>query len=268
MQKITCRILTIGNELLLGETIDTNSASISRYLAGSGVEVVRKESLPDEIEVISNAIKYATEDILVLTGGLGPTPDDLTRDALANAFSVKLNNDSHQVARIRGFFKKLKRDMAACNLLQASVPQGFKAIDNDFGTAPVLFSKKPFIVALPGVPRELEQLMPSVVIPLIRKNFRCPNLYIEEIKTTGIGESLLYDRIKNIPVPKGVTFASLPEYSGVTLRFTGMDRKEVQDIYLKVKSRVHEFVYGKRGDTLERLIKDLFVKKNKTLAAA
>jgi nicotinamide-nucleotide amidase len=268
MKRVSCRIFTVGNELLIGETVDTNSAAMARGLAACGVEVVRKEALPDDVKVIADAVNSGTADITLLTGGLGPTPDDLTRDALASAFGVPLREDKRQVRRIKSFFKKFRRKAVACNFVQAQVPLGFRAINNDFGTAPVLFREKPFIAALPGVPRELERLMPAIVVPLIRKNFACPRLYIEEIRTTGIGESMLYDRIRRIPIPRDVSFASLPESGGVVIRLLGRDRNLIAGIAGKIRARVAGFVYGGRGESLESALLKTFVRGKLTLALA
>ena len=268
MKNISCRIFTVGNELLIGETVDTNSAAISRHMTSCGVEVARKETLPDDIAVIADAINGAGADITILTGGLGPTPDDMTREGLARAFGVPMREDKHQVQRLRGFFRKFKRKAVACNFAQAQVPLGFKAIDNPFGTAPVLFREKPFIVALPGVPRELEGLMPKVVLPLIRRNFACPVIHIREIRTTGIGESMLFDRIKHIAIPKDVSFSSLPETGGVIIRLLGRNRKAVAGIAGKIRARAAEFAYGGRDDSLEKAVLKTFVQKRLTLALA
>lgn len=268
MRPITCRILAIGNELLIGETVDTNSAAMSRHLSGLGVTVTAKQCLPDIAKEIIQAVRTAQEDILLLTGGLGPTPDDLTRDALAQAFDVKLKTDPRQVGRIRSFFKRFKRKMAPCNLTQALVPEGFSALNNDFGTAPVLFRSKPFIAALPGVPRELEKLMPGLIVPLIQKHFKCPKLYFREIKTSGIGESSLYDRIRHLPIPEGVVFASLPELSGVTLRLSGRKKKVIAILAEKMARCVSEKVFGYAGDTLESVVQSLCLKKRIMLATA
>ncbi|MFH0922024.1 MAG: CinA family nicotinamide mononucleotide deamidase-related protein [Fibrobacterota bacterium] len=265
---VTCRLLAVGNELLLGEVVDTNTAFMARRLTENGVTVSAKETLPDTLSAIVRAVRSAREDIILLCGGLGPTPDDLTRHALARAFSSTCTLDARQLERIAGFFSRIGRPMAACNRVQAMIPGGFAAVDNPHGTAPALFRKKPFIFALPGVPRELEALMKESVLPEIRKAFCLPVLHIEEVRTLGIGESTLFEKIEDIKIPKGVTFASLPELGAVVLRLWGPDRKAVSSVARKIAMRVRPHVYGHRGDTLESVIQARFIRANRTLALA
>ncbi|MBL8024821.1 MAG: CinA family nicotinamide mononucleotide deamidase-related protein [Fibrobacteres bacterium] len=268
MKTITARLLMVGNELLSGKTIDTNAAMAARALTDIGVEVTSKETLPDILEPIVSAIKRTKEDILLISGGLGPTSDDLTRSAIAKAFNVKLKRDEAQMKRLEDFFTKVKRPFAACNYVQADVPAGFTAINNDFGTAPALFKKKPFVFALPGVPRELEGLLAKVVIPAIKKNFKVPELYTEEVRTTGIGESLLFEKIGYLTDTKGVTFGSLPEIQGVILRFSGRDKKTVKAVADKVRKRCSDFVYGGYGETIAGVLQNIFLKRKESAAFA
>ena len=265
---VTCRLLAVGNELLLGEVVDTNTAFMARALTEIGVTVAAKETLPDTLSVIVKSLKGAREDIVILCGGLGPTSDDLTRNALAKAFGAKLKLDNRQFDRMVAFFSSLHRPMAACNRVQALIPDGFRAVDNPNGTAPALFRERPFLFALPGVPRELEALMKISVVPEIRRAFRLPELPIEEIKTSGIGESVLFETIKDIKIPRGVTFASLPELGGVVLRLWGQDRRTVKALAKRMAQRVREYVYGNRGDSLESVLLAGFVRKKQTLALA
>jgi nicotinamide-nucleotide amidase len=265
---VTCRLLAVGNELLLGEVVDTNTAFMARRLTEAGVTVCAKETLPDTEKTIVTSLRNAHEDVVLLCGGLGPTSDDLTRNALARAFYTGLKLDSRQFERIAAFFSRIGRPMAVCNKVQAMIPGGFKAVDNPNGTAPALFRKKPFVFALPGVPRELEALMETSVIPEIKRAFRLPHLHIEEIKTSGIGESSLFERIEDIKIPKGVTFASLPELSGVVLRLWGLNPAQVKAVSRKIADRVKEHVYGGKGDTPESVIQAKFLRKKQTLALA
>lgn len=264
----TCRIITVGDEILNGSTIDTNSAAISRALMELGIETVAKLAVPDVPRTIARAVTDSRENILILTGGLGPTPDDRTREGLAQAFKTTLRKDPEVCRRLDAFFAKIKRKVVECNYLQALVPGGFRAIHNPFGTAPILFRRRPFIMALPGVPREVTGALPLIVMPEIRKAFRCPKLFMEEIKTSGIGESMLYDRIRHLPLEGEVKFASLPEISGVILRLSGRNRGQVTGLARKIRSLMKEHVYGRQGDTLESVIQRLMIKKRLTLAVA
>ncbi|OGJ88296.1 MAG: hypothetical protein A2268_05285 [Candidatus Raymondbacteria bacterium RifOxyA12_full_50_37] len=268
MKPVSACILTIGNELLFGETIDTNAAFIAQQLTAAGVKIARKATLPDTIATIAQVVKNQEEDICIITGGLGPTDDDLTRQALARAFNTRLFPNQRQAKRIEAFFKRFKRPMAQSNYVQALVPQGFAALDNDFGTAPMLFRKKPFICVLPGVPREARNLMTSAVLPLVQSHFRLTPIVHKEIKTTGIGESSLFDRIKDIAVPASITLAYLPEISGVVVRLSGRNTKAIVPLRNKIRARLREYIYGRRGDTLESVIQRIFIRKKLTLALA
>ncbi|OGS34430.1 MAG: hypothetical protein A2293_16215 [Elusimicrobia bacterium RIFOXYB2_FULL_49_7] len=268
MTEPTCSLITVGNELLFGETVDTNSAYIGQVLTEKGVRVMERLSVPDELPAIIRAVKSVRSDILLITGGLGPTVDDLTREALAAAFGKKLKADAHQHKRLIATFKRFKRPMAACNFNQAQVPEGFQAIDNPYGTAPALFYAKRFLFALPGVPHEMKGLMQKVVLPAIRKRFKSKPIHHVEIKTSGIGESTLQEKLKDFKWPKDITLAFLPEISGVIVRLSGSDKRLLATWEKKVRSVAGSFVFGRIGETLESVVASLLLQNKVTLAVA
>ena len=267
-EKISATLITVGNEVLFGETVDTNAAFMGRLLTEAGVDIKRKISVPDDIRAIAREIRQSVSDILILTGGLGPTTDDLTREALALAFKVKLCEGPRQRKRLLAFFRRFRRPLAQCNFRQAMVPQGFTALDNSAGTAPVLFKRRPFIFALPGVPHEMEAAMRETVIPGIKAAFHLPPIHHVEIKTLGIGESSLQERIQDLKPPPSVTLAFLPEFSGVMIRLSGKDKKELARFALSIGKRCKEFIYAGRGETLEGILLERFVREKRTLAVA
>ncbi len=274
MKRINAKLLIIGNELLSGYTIDTNAALIASSLSRIGVTVSSKVTLPDDIETVASYIRNSSADITILSGGLGPTSDDLTREAIAKAFGVKLVLDNREARRLKHFFRhkiKIKTGIAECNFVQAMVPEGFIAINNNVGTAPALFKAKPFTFALPGVPKELAYLLDNEVIPAIKKGFKLPALYTEEFRTTGIGESVLFEKLKPIITEgnkRNITFASLPSVQGVTIRFNGYPKEIVQHISSKAKALCQEFCYGNGTETLAEAIGKKLLKRDETLATA
>lgn len=268
MKPVDCTIITIGNELLFGETVDTNSAFMARLLTEAGVCVREKVSVSDKVNEIVKAVRRVKSPLLLLTGGLGPTQDDLTRNALARAFSVKLFEDERQKKRLIRFFRKVKRPPVACNFRQVLVPEGFKAFDNPYGTAPLLFKSRPFLFALPGVPHEMEGLMRNTVMPKIRKCFKLTAIQHREIKTSGIGESLLQQMIEDLIPPPDVTLAFLPDFSGVTVRVSGVKRPALSFFANKIRGRLKEYVYGARGQSLESLIKRNCIVRKMRLSVA
>jgi nicotinamide-nucleotide amidase len=268
MKPITARIITVGSELVTGLTVDTNAAYIARALTRAGVTVAEKVSVPDHVPAVARALKSGRAHVTIVSGGLGPTTDDLTREALAKAFNAPLKQDPAQVRRITRFFRKINRPLAACNLNQAMVPKGFRAVNNPRGTAPMLVRERPFVFAVPGVPREAQKLMEEKIIPAVRRKYRLKPLRHLEIRTSGIGESSLQDLLGDLTPPKGTDLAFLPDLSGVTLRLSGRDKKTLSRFAARLKRRCGRFVYGASGDTLELALYRLFFRKKLTLAVA
>ncbi len=265
----TAAILSIGNELLFGETINTNASFMARLLTREGFRVARILAIPDIKEVIGECVIKAGEDVVLLSGGLGPTSDDLTAESLAGAFGVKMLYSEKEAARIKNFFQERNRPMPESVLRQALYPEGFRALPNPAGTAPYLFKPgKPVIFAMPGVPREMRAIMEQEVIPSLKKMFQTKPLFHHEIQTAGIGESSISEMIKDIPVPTGIQLAYLPEIGKVLVRLTGTDSTQLNNLGKQFKSRLKSCLVSDKKEKLEEVIQKYLTRKKLRLATA
>ncbi|MSR36834.1 MAG: CinA family nicotinamide mononucleotide deamidase-related protein [Gemmatimonadetes bacterium] len=222
-------VVTVGDELLLGDTVDSNAARIGRALAELGAPVTRRETVGDEAQAIQAAVgrALADGDLVIVTGGLGPTPDDLTREAVARLLGRPLRLDPDVEAALRARYRAAGyRDFPETNLRQAMVPAGGRVLPNERGTAPGLALEREgrWVVLLQGVPRELEGMLAGPVADLVREVFvgRLRPPVHRRLRTTGIAESKLAERVEELlPPERGpVRLAYLPSLRGVDLRFT------------------------------------------------
>jgi nicotinamide-nucleotide amidase len=221
-------LLSIGNELLLGETVDTNAAWIARRLAAEGIAVTGKTTVGDDIAIIRRALDAALRrsGTVICTGGLGPTPDDLTRHALAAVYGRELVVDDGWLDVLRARYARRGMAMPAINRVQAEHPAGSTLLPNERGTAPGIAlddDERGLTILLPGVPSEMRALLDAQVIPLLRARLR-PAGRIESrtVRTAGLSEALLAERVVDIAgsiAPLSLAF--LPHGTGVDLRLTG-----------------------------------------------
>ena len=221
-------LVTIGDELLLGFTIDTNGAFLARRLAERGIAVVRRTAVGDDLQAIASAVGEALErtGIVVTTGGLGPTSDDLTRDAVAAVFGRELRVDESHVDWMRERWRsRFGRDMPDSNRRQAMIPVGARKLDNRHGSAPgiLIEDSRGAVVMLPGVPRELRGMAEDTLLPLLAKRGCGGDDCIRSLtlRSTGIAESLLQDRLRDLRPGDAVrtpSLAYLPGVDGVDLR--------------------------------------------------
>ena len=230
-------IVTVGDELLSGQTVDTNAAWLGRELAGLGVPVVRRHTVGDEADEIRRALTDAAAagDLVLVTGGLGPTPDDLTRDVAAELSGRPLELDDEVLARLRARFRERGVDhVPAPNLRVAQVPRGATKLSNPVGTAPglALAWGETLLVLLPGVPRELKGIFAGDLVPFLRSHFgdRLLPVHVRTWRTTGIPESILSQEVA-AALPDGGSpgrLAFLPDDRGVDLRLScvGMTEEE------------------------------------------
>ena len=191
----TASIISIGNEVLSGRTVDTNAAHIARELRLAGVPVSSSYVVADEVQAIQRALHLATEDaqMVIMTGGLGPTDDDLTRQALAVFLGVELVLEETLLANLRAFFERRGREMAGKNEIQACVPCGATAIENKIGTAPGLMAEKDgrLLFALPGVPREMRRMLQASVLPRVQALGQGQAVFVRTLRCFGAGESAI-----------------------------------------------------------------------------
>jgi len=273
-------IITIGTELLLGQILDSNSQWIGQKLAEIGVDLYYKATVGDNKERILDTLRNSLtrSDVVITTGGLGPTQDDLTRECIAEALGLELIKDDDLLKEIKGYFDKMGRDMANNNLKQAYLPEGAIAIDNSEGTAPgVLVDQSgKIVVAMPGVPVEMKAMMVETVLPYLKKKF-AKDVVIKSkvIKTCGIGESSLEELIADILIEQSnPTIAPLASQGEVKLRLTAKadNEKEAKQLIeskeAKLQERIGEYIYGYDDDTLEGVVAKLLWTKKLTIATA
>jgi len=273
-------IISIGDEILYGQTLDTNSHWISGRLDEIGIKVRRKITIGDEREEILNTLKESTEraDIILITGGLGPTRDDLTKPLLAEYFGVGLKMNDEAFEHIRTIFEKKGREVTELNRMQAELPENCIKIDNKLGTAPGMWFEEngTVYVSMPGVPYEMEGMMNDIILPKLKEKFTGGVIYHKIVKTVGIGESALAEKIVDWEdhLPKSIKLAYLPTFGQVKLRLTalGDDRahleKEVGKEVEKLIPQIASYVYGYDNDELEKVVGDILLKNNKSIAFA
>lgn len=280
MKQITAEILTIGDEILYGQITDTNSQWISSELDQLGIKVVRKTTVGDQEHDMLNAFAEAEEraDITLITGGLGPTNDDLTMPMLAKYFDVDIVMNESVLAHVKAFFESRGRTFTELNRRQALVPSNAIVLHNELGTAPGTWYERNgrVFVSMPGVPHEMKHLMKVHVLPKLQQFFQTPVIYHKVIKTVGIGESFLAAKIEEWEnnLPNHISLAYLPSVGHVKLRLTavGEDREALkEDVQRCIDAFMPlggNYVYGFDQTTLEEAIGQLLKEKNKSIALA
>jgi nicotinamide-nucleotide amidase len=279
-RNITAEILSIGDELLYGQIQDTNSHWISQQLDRIGVRVIRRTTVGDDRKSILEAFAASASvaDIILMTGGLGPTRDDLTKPLLAEFFQSDLVLVPKALEAIQGFFNKRGRELTPTNRQQAYLPEKCTYVHNPVGTAPGMWFEKDGKVwmSMPGVPHEMRYLMENFVIPKIKDIFPLPVIYHKMIKTVGIGESWLSDMVGDweSSLPPHIKLAYLPSLGEVRLRLTatGTDQSalanDVEKQIEKLLPLISKYVYGYNQDTLATEIGQLLNQRKKKLALA
>lgn len=276
-------IITIGDELLIGQTIDTNSAFISQELNKIGVWVRRRVAVGDVYEDIRQALDEESRhsQIIIMTGGLGPTADDITKPLLCDYFGGKLVVNEQVLDHVRYLFEKVFRrpgPILERNLKQAEVPDNCTVLFNKRGTAPgMLFHNDGKVfVSLPGVPHEMKGLMIDEVLPRILEEFKMPAIVHRTAFTAGQGESMIAEILKEFEpaLPPHIKLAYLPNYGMVKLRLTatGSDtsrlEKELNPLFEKMMELVKDYLVINEDKTLEEVVGGILKEKNKTLSTA
>lgn len=275
-------IITIGDEILIGQIVDTNSAFISKELNKIGIEVHQITSIKDNRAHILQALTNAQEhvDLVLITGGLGPTNDDITKQTLCEYFEDTLVENKEVLEHVSFLFSKyFNREPLPVNLLQAQVPSKAQVLTNPHGTAPGLWMEKDntVFVSLPGVPYEMKYLLLDEVLPLVSKRFDCPFIYHKTLLTYGKGESDIAKTIEAFEnaLPPDIKLAYLPNLGRVRLRLSskGLDKKALEDsINLKMdelETLLDDIAVGFEEETsIEERIGALLVKKGHSLSLA
>lgn len=272
-------IITIGDEILIGQIIDTNSAWLGEQLSLLGIKVHQIISISDTPEDIKHTVdqQMATSDILILTGGLGPTKDDITKKALAEHFDSELKFDVKTFARIKKYFDSRGIPVLKAHEEQCYMPSKAEILDNDLGTAPgMLFSiDGKMILSMPGVPYEMKWIFQNSFLPIYME--RVPTekfIYHKTLKTVGKGETIIAEEIMDIldQFPPHMSIAYLPSIGSVRLRLSSISdidtAAEVDRYADMIIERLGYWVYGTDKDDLETAVLELYRAKKMTLATA
>lgn len=273
-------IITIGDEILIGQVVDTNAAWIARECNLSGIEICRITSVSDSRQPILEALAHAegNVDLVILTGGLGPTMDDITKKVLCTWFDSRLVFHQPTFENIKKRFERRNIALNKLNRDQALVPEACTVLPNKNGTAPGMWFEKnnTVYVSVPGVPHEMKHLMAEQILPRLRKTGKTRAVYHRTVLTQGIAESMLAVKLEawENNLPEGVKVAYLPGPMAVRLRLSmvGEDREKLIKIVEqetgKLKKLIPGYIYGFDEDTLAGVTGRLLAEKNQTLAVA
>lgn len=280
MKLIFAEVITIGDEILYGQITDTNTKWISENLDKIGIKTKRKSSVGDDrneiLSILNESLQRA--DIVLITGGLGPTKDDITKKTLADFFDDHLVINPHAEAFVRQFFEKRGREFTEINRQQAAIPSRCTYLHNATGTAPGMWFEKDgkIIVSMPGVPVEMHYLMENEVLPRLKKRFELPEIIHQVVRTIGLGESFLAEKISDWEdsLPENLKLAYLPSFGEVKLRITGVDfdykklRNQIDDEVKKLVPIINDFIYSTDNENIEEAIGKLLIQKNQKVSVA
>lgn len=273
-------IITIGDEILIGQVVDTNSAWMAKQLNLAGIKVKQVTSVSDDAEHIIEALKLAEKRarIILITGGLGPTKDDITKFTLARYFNMGMRRDEETLRHVEGIFERLNRPMIESNRNQADVPDGCTVIQNKNGTAPCMWFEHDgnVIVSMPGVPFEMMYLMEEEILPRLSSSFKLPFIFHKTILTAGIGESFLAAEIAGLEdaLPAHIKLAYLPRLGQVRLRLSGSGNEErllQEEVSLHARliaDQIRKYVVVEEDIALEKAMLDIMKTRKLTLATA
>lgn len=271
-------IISIGDELLIGQVVNTNASWMGVELNKIGIDVQKVVTIADDAQIISNTVKHTKSDIILITGGLGPTKDDITKKTLAELWGCDLIVHQPTLDRVRSYFEERNFEFTPTNQEQALVPSACTPFLNEVGTAPTMYFTTPsgqIIVSMPGVPFEMKWMMEHHILPLLQKKTQKAIVH-KTILTFGIGESFLSDRIEQweLQLPKNIALAYLPNHGQVRLRLSahGSDKKvleqQIDQEIQKVLPLIQENVYGYDDDKCIEFIGEILSKNKLTLATA
>ncbi len=280
-EMIKASIITIGDELLIGQVIDTNSAWMAQELNKIGIPVLRRVAVGDNWDEIWKALDEESKNtsIVFITGGLGPTADDITKPLLCKYFNGKMTVNQEALDNVTMLFEKVfKRPLTDRNRKQAEVPDTCKVIINKRGTAPCMWFEKDktIFVSLPGVPHEMKGLMEDEIIPALTKRFQLPHIAHRTLVTFGIGESMLADLIQTFEenLPAHIKLAYLPNYGIVRLRLssTGVEKEiienEINNLFTQLEKLVKDYLVTNEDEPMEKVLGKLLTSRNETIATA
>jgi nicotinamide-nucleotide amidase len=272
-------IVSIGNELLSGQTISTNASYLGERLLSIGILVISSYTIGDEIDSIVRALNLAGSDadIIIATGGLGPTDDDLTRQAFAEFLGSDLQLQEELLDKIQQRFANRNLQMPAKNKIQAYIPAGAKALENNLGTAPGIMaeSKSKLFFALPGVPLEMKQMFEESVMPELQKFGGGQAIVVRKLKCFGTGESNIAEMLGDLMKRGRNPLINCTAEHGIitlTINATAEDKKQAQQMAEKdeklLRDILREFVYGTGEQSLAEVVGEKLAQQNKTIAVA
>ena len=279
-QQVFASIITIGDELLIGQTIDTNSAYMAQELNKIGIWVHRRVAVGDVWEDIWKSLEEEgrVSQVVLITGGLGPTADDITKPLLCQYFGGKLMINEEALFNVKNIFQHiLKRPLLERNLKQAEVPDVCTVIQNKRGTAPGMWFEKNerIFISMPGVPHEMKGMMTQSVLPELKDRFALPPIIHRTLLTAGIGESFLAERINDFEttLPSNIKLAYLPNYGMVKLRLTARGRSEklmaeLESEFDMLKEKVQDVMVVDEDLTMQQVVGRILASRHKTMGTA
>src|SRR5690242_7306002 len=280
MKNIYASIITIGDELLIGQVIDTNSAWIAQQLNKIGVAIKNRIAIGDDGDEIKNALDFESRqaDVILITGGLGPTRDDITKKVLCDYFGGKLVINEGALENVKRLFEKVyNKPVSEVNLKQAEVPDVCEVIQNKRGSAPGMVFQRDgkIFISMPGVPYEMMGIMHDF-LPYVQQKFQLPAVLHRTILTAGIGESALAEMIENFEdnLPKEIRLAYLPNYGMVRLRLTtsGFDKekteKTLDEQFSQLKVLVKEYMVTDEDESMQQVVGKWLLKNKKTISTS
>jgi nicotinamide-nucleotide amidase len=277
---VTAELLTIGDEILFGQIIDTNAQWMSVELTKAGIKVLRKTSVGDVESEILTAFAEAENrvDIVLITGGLGPTSDDLTKPCLAKYFDCELRIHEEALLEVTEFFRSRGRELTEVNRMQAALPVCCEKITNVLGTAPGMWFNRngKVFVSMPGVPHEMKTMMSNLIIPRLCQTFKTPVIHHTIIRTIGIGESILAEKIRDweASLPPHIRLAYLPSLGQVKLRLTAVGEyldplvNESNAIAQRLSIVIGDYIFGFGDDDIEVVLGRTLKERKLTMACA
>lgn len=273
-------IINIGDELLIGQVVNSNASTMSKMLIAAGMDVREVATIPDDGTAIRETLErcLASAQAVLITGGLGPTKDDITKKTLCDLFGSELYENEEALANVKRIFDSRGYELTPINRQQAWVPRCCTMINNYVGTAPCMWFEKDdkVVVSMPGVPFEMEWLMENEIVARLRQHFHCDYIINKNLLVQGIGESFLSDLIESweLALPHSIRLAYLPQAGMVKLRLTarGADeeqlKRQIADAVSKLYPIAGQYIVGEDLETLPELVAYTFKKAGKTLATA
>jgi nicotinamide-nucleotide amidase len=278
LEEIKAEIISIGNEILSGWTLNTNAHYIAQKCRDIGLHVQWMTTIADREDEIKSALSLASSRaaIVLCTGGLGPTPDDITKKTIASFFETNLILDEETLSHILELFESRNMDMPNINRDQALVPKAAKIIPNSRGTAPGLVFEKSnqLFFFMPGVPSEMKNMVQTTVLSTIKSYFNLPEFQIYILRTSGIAESRLFEKLENtLKDYEDIPISFLPKITGVDIKLKIVDKNSVDHLrtenFLKdIKQIIQKYIYTEEDKEIQEIIGEILISKNLTLAIA